>query len=182
MSPSISGLVTALSSAFLFVGLIAHKPNTPTSPGNIVIKGDASCQAATRDALNALKRAPRHYEMATKYIGVIECVPQGSGMFAADNPPRFAVGEATKNVGTLWYASGIAHEAGHSKLYHDYKINNKSSWVPAEIWSGEAAERICLEAQYDAMKQMGGSQAELDHIKNSINSRYFEVPYGDRWW
>lgn len=149
----------------------------------IQIKGDAACESSTLDALKLLSnKAPVHYATVIKYIGIIECAPQGSGMFAAEDPPRFLAGDSTRNADTAWYASGIAHEAGHSKLYHDYKDTHPGQLVPPDAWSGESAEKICLDAQYDALAKVGGAQYQLDYVKNVINTKYYEVPYGQRWW
>lgn len=150
---------------------------------SIQIKGDAACKSSTLDALKLLNdSAPMHYMTVTKYIGIIECLPQGSGMFASESPPRYAVGDVTRGGGTVWYASTIAHDAGHSKLYHDYKDTHSGELVPPDAWSGESAERTCLDAQYDALTKIGGTQAQLDDIKNVINTKYYEIPYKERWW
>lgn len=166
--------------------------NTPAAPAPqptaaptsaIQIKGDAGCKSSTMDALTLLSdSAPTHYTTVTKYIGVIECVQKGSGMFASETPPRFAVGDNERNAGTIWYAGTIAHDAGHSKLYNDYKTAHPGEPVPPDVWTGEAAERICLDAQYDALTKIGGTQVQLDDVRNAITTKYYEVPYSQRWW
>ncbi|HSX06092.1 MAG TPA: hypothetical protein VLF69_06530, partial [Candidatus Saccharimonadales bacterium] len=99
------------------------KPPKPQQPKTafttpIVIKGDASCQSDTLAALELLAdKAPKHYQTVTTYMAIIECVTQGSGMAAYENPPRYLVGDLTRRGGTIWYAGTIVHDAGHSKLY-----------------------------------------------------------------
>lgn len=155
----------------------------PAFTSSIEIRGDTACQSSTLTALQLLSlNASTHYTTATKYISVIECIAQGSGMYAYENPPRYVVGDATRNAGTAWYASTIAHDSGHSKLYHDYLSAHPGQTVPEDVWTGEAAERTCLEAQYDALAKIGGTQSQLDYVKNIIDSQYYNVPYDQRWW
>jgi hypothetical protein len=103
-------------------------------------------------------------------------------MYAYENPPRYVVGDATRNAGTVWFAGTIAHDAGHSKLYHDYLTANPGQPVPNDVWTGEKAEKTCLEAQQDALGKIGGTQAQLDYVSNIINSQYYNIPYDQRWW
>lgn len=149
----------------------------------ITIKGDAECVSQTEAALKLLQdKAPLHYANILKTVGVIECADAGSGMYAYENPPRYKVGTATRDAGTVWYAGTIAHDANHSKLYHDYLSSHPSESVPDDIWTGASAEAQCLDVQYDALSKMGAEQSVLDHVKNSKDSEYWNVPYADRWW
>lgn len=165
-----------------------QKSNRKTVPPtqfvtSIVIKGDSTCQSSTLSALKLLNdNAPTHYSIVKSYVGVIECVSKGSGMAAFETPPRYMVGDATRNAGTVWFAGTIAHDAGHSRLYHDYLSNNPGQSVPNDVWTGEAAERTCLEAQYDALSKIGATQSQLDYVRNIINSQYYNTPYDQRWW
>ncbi len=149
----------------------------------ITIKGDENCKTKTQDALNLLQsRALTHYTTVIKYVGIIECASQGSGMYAWESPPRYQVGRATYEAGAIWYAGTIAHDSCHSKQYHDYLLNNNASSVPADAWTGKEAERQCLDVQYDALTKIGADQGTLDYIKNIINSEYWNVNYENRWW
>jgi hypothetical protein len=159
----------------------ARPPATFTT--SITIRGDAACQATTLSALKLLHdQAPTHYATVTTYMGIIECLPQGSGMYAYENPPRYVVGDATRNAGTVWYAGTIAHDAGHSKLYHDYLSAHPGQAVPNDVWTGQSAEAACLDAQYDALSKIGATQSQLDYIKSVINTQYWNIPYAQRWW
>lgn len=155
----------------------------PVFTTQVKIVGDEACQTNTLDALKLLsEKAPIHYTTVQSHIGIIQCTAQGSGMFAYENPPLYKVGDATRNAGTIWYASTIAHDAGHSKLYRDYLSNHPGESVPGDVWTGESAERACLDAQYDALSKIGGSQSQLDYVENIINSQYYNIPYDQRWW
>lgn len=163
------------------------KPTLPAEPvftTPIQINGNADCKKTTLDALKLLsQKAPAHYSTIIKYMSIIECAAQGSGMFAYENPPRYLVGDATRNAGAVWYAGTIAHDAGHSKLYHDYLIAHFGQSVPSDVWTGKSAEITCLTAQYDALSKIGGTQAQLDYINSLISDpQYQNIPYDQRWW
>jgi len=157
--------------------------NTVPLSGPIQIVGDAACQTSTQAALRLLgDKAPTHYAIVKAYVGIIECTSQGSGMYAYENPPRYLVGDATINAGTIWYAGTIAHDAGHSKLYNDYKLLHPGKPVPDDVWTGETAEKTCLDAQFDALTKIGGTQYQLDYVKNGINTQYYKIAPSERWW
>lgn len=154
-------------------------PQTST----ITVKGDNACVLETEQALGLLReKAPVHYDIITKYIGVIECSDRGSGMYAWEEPPRYQVGKPTRDAGVIWYAGTIAHDSCHSKQYHDYLSNNPSGSVPDDVWTGREAERQCLDVQYDALTKIDADQAFLDYVRNSINSEYWNVGYDNVWW
>jgi len=143
-----------------------------SSQSTIQIEGDENCQSQTSEALNLLKeRAPNHYQVSTQYIGIVECVAQGSGMFVWEVPPRYKAGDATRDSSNIWYAGTFPHEACHSKQYQE-----------GREYLGENAEAECIQAQYNALEQLGASQEILDHVKNSLSTKYWEVDYEDRWW
>ncbi|MBS3163635.1 hypothetical protein J4427_03010 [Candidatus Woesearchaeota archaeon] len=149
----------------------------------IKIVGDSDCVLKTNQALTLLKKEARvHYNVVTKSVGVIKCVDKGFGIYVGINPPKYVVGKATINAGTIWYASTIVHDACHSKQYHDYRVDHPYATVPLKIYTGKNAEALCLNAQYDALVKIGANQIILDHIKNIINSEYWEIPKKDRWW
>ena len=147
------------------------------------IKGDSICRSQTESALDLLKRkAPNHYRIANQYIGEIECVEDGSGMKAWSEPPTFLAGKATREGGTSWYASTIVHDACHSKQYHDHLAENPNSRVPTNMHSGSDAEAECLTAQLDALTYIGASHHMVQHVRNVIETEYWEIPPKERYW
>ena len=92
---------------------------TGNTYGPIQIIGDETCYTQTSDALSLLQSAATYYNFVTQYIGAIECVEQGSGMFLWYEPPTFKAGRDTREGGTMWYAGTIAHDSCHSKQYQD---------------------------------------------------------------
>lgn len=152
-------------------------------PFEINIIGDSDCITKTNQALELLKnKAPVHYDVIIKYVAIIECSESGSGMYAWEDPPRYKVGKETIDAGTIWYSGTIAHDACHSKQYHDYLLNNPSKSVPSSVYTGKNAEAQCLDVQYDALSKIGATQGTLDYITHIIDSEYWNVKYSDRWW
>ncbi len=149
----------------------------------IEIKGDVNCVLKTKTALKKLRdKSEEHYNLAAKYIGVIECAQSGSGMYVWENPPRLKAGLATFNATSEWFAGAIVHDACHSRQYHSYKEKNLAGYVPAEVYAGAEAEKECLEIQYAALERIGASQKNLDYVKNILASNYWEIGYNERWW
>jgi len=152
-------------------------------PYQIKIVGDNNCKSKTNQSLSILKsKAEVHYSVVINNVGIIECSESGSGIYVWEEPPRYKVGQATMDTGTIWYAGTIVHEACHSKQYHDYLFDNSTSYVPSNVYSGKSAEAQCLDAQYDSLVYLEASQGTLDYVKNIINSEYWDVDYSDRWW
>ena len=155
----------------------------PLGPFEIEIIGGDDCASKTNHVLDLLRnKAKIHYDTIIKYVGIIECTESQSGMHVWEDPPRYQVGKATVDAGTIWYAGTIAHDACHSKQYHDYLLNNPSSSVPSDVYTGRNAEAQCLDVQYDALNKIGATQETLDYITKIINSEYWDVDYDERWW
>lgn len=176
-------------------GLTANKPtesqlcilqiieSEPLGPFEIEIIGEGDCISKTNQALHLLRnQAKIHYDTIVTYVGIIECTESQSGMHVRENPPRYQVGKATVDAGTIWYAGTIAHDACHSKQYHDYLFENPSINVPSEVYTGRSAEAQCLDVQYDVLSKIGATQETLDYITTIKNSEYWDVDYNDRWW
>ena len=108
--------------------------------------------------------------MVTNYVGKIV---QGShsGMWAYKDPPTYEMNDRTTFYSVTWCAGSIAHDAYHSKLYHDYKRNH-SGPVPDKIWTGVDAEKKCLKHQLKVLKRIGAPKHEIDHCKKQIGNHH----------
>jgi len=63
------------------------------SHDKIEIEGPEGFLEATVDALNLLRQKdPENYQMIQDYLGRIESVKKGSGIYMWERPPRFIVG------------------------------------------------------------------------------------------
>lgn len=155
----------------------------PVTDKTISIQGDEECLTKTRSALELLEeKALVHSDIVKEYIGIIECVDSGSGMFAWENPPRYKVGKATIAAGNIWYAGTIVHDSCHSKQYNDYIEEKNTESVPSDIWIGKSAEAQCLDVQYDALTKLDADQETLDYLENTITTEYWNIDYSNRWW
>jgi len=158
-------------------------PEFEYAPIEIDIVGNAECVEDTESALHLLQAtSPSSYQEVSENISIIECVTEGSGMYAYEQEPRFVVGDATREAGALWYASAIVHDATHSKLYNEYRESHPGERVPDTIWTGEDAEMTCLEAQASALDDMGAPKNTIEAVLGAIETKYWEVPIDERDW
>lgn len=172
-TPTLTKSATSTPELTVSPTLTPETTATPVTSGEAIpIQGDETCHEQTNAALSLLSsQASTHYQITLEYVRLVECVEQGSGIFVWEDPPRYAAGRATREAGTLWYASTFPHEACHSKQYSD-----------GRTYLGELAETECLNAQYAALQDMDASQDLLDYVRNQASTKYWEVPYEDRWW
>ncbi len=112
---------------------------------NITIKGNNQFIKKTQDSLNFLeKNHPITYRIVEENIGVIkETSSRKSYMKVHTKPP---VCELSSRISsTKERASTIAHEACHSKLYHDYlREHPDKDNVPYYVYGGTWGEMKCL--------------------------------------
>ncbi len=155
----------------------------PSQYAGINFEGDVdvNCSLQTVHALDLLDtKAHEDFLKITRYIGIIECRDDWSGMYGWENPPRFRVGKATRDSGVIWYAGAIAHDSCHSRQYNDYAKVHPGETVPLEIFSGESAEIECINYQYGVLEKIGATKKMLDYVANSSSTRYWETK--DVWW
>ncbi len=149
----------------------------------IKIIGDLNCETKSIEAIELLRtKALKFYESTIKYIGKLECLPQGSGVYSQEYPARIVLGETTLNAGSLWFATYLIHESCHVRLYKDYFENHPNESVPETVYSGKEAEVTCLDYQKEGAKELGADQSTIDYIEEQKNTNYWEVPYEKRYW
>ncbi len=163
---------------------VEKKPEVVKKPNiSMIIIGNEKCRQDTEAALELIRdKAPKHFEVVSEYIKIIECVPKGSGMRAWEVMPRFMVGDVVREAGTLEFAGDVVHDANHSRLYHQYLDKNPGMTVPLDVWTGKGAEATCLAAQADALGDMGAPKSTIDRIDNEIKKDYWKIPYVERYW
>jgi hypothetical protein len=152
---------------------------TSTIIAGIEVRGRAAFIRRTEEALALLRNLPQFPEIQ-RCVSVIK---QGrrSGMWAQKKRPTFVVGRRTWSHSPLWYAGAIAHDAYHSKLYHDAR--RESAKPPADSWTGPEAERRCLGYQIEALKALGADDATVAYLeKLRKNPTYQGHHKGWRSW
>ena len=140
----------------------------------VAVWGDESCLLETVEALDLLReKAPEHYAVVDQYVGVIHCSDEGDGMFVGDSPPRYRVGSATRETGTIWYASTIAHDAFHSKQFNDHRAAAPFSRVPDAVYLGRNAEAEAIAFQTETLVLMEAPERMLEWVAVVLDTEYW---------
>ncbi|PYN90604.1 MAG: hypothetical protein DMD87_01410 [Candidatus Rokuibacteriota bacterium] len=92
------------------------------------------------------------------------------------------LGQWVTSVSTAYLASGLAHEAHHCRLYWSYREREPRREVPREVFTGEEAERQCLEYQIAVLKQLGETEEVTERVRESIKTGYWNVAWHERTW
>ena len=174
--------VALLVAAVLSLLAIVFTRSKGTRLDGLEIQGTATFEQQVVAALTLLKtKSPRAYHVVTTHIGLIKQAKH-TGMAVYATPPTFALNGRTAFYSVTWCAAGIAHDAFHAKLYHDYLQQHPGhALVPDDVWTGEAAERRCLRHQTRVLKDIGAS-FEVIRWSREITHRYWEVEYHKRDW
>lgn len=141
----------------------------------IAIQGNKEFVDHTQKALKLLKSTST-YAVIAPYLGIIK---EGaiSGMRAYDEIPTYEVGQETWKHSDVWYASTIAHDGYHSLLFHEAKKRGETSsdtdpWH-TDVWTGNAAEKQCLEIQRKTLEELVAEKNLIDYVKNlETNPQY----------
>ena len=130
----------------------------------IEVRGRSEFLLRTGESLALLGRAAR--------IGFIQAniavIRQGrrSGMKAWAEKPTFVVGNRTWQHSVLWYAGAIAHDAYHSKLYHETKNSLGGKEPHADAWTGADAEKKCLAFQREVMVELNADPKTIAYLED----------------
>ena len=93
------------------------EPDWSKSPPKVT--GTAKVRGQIETALILLKeKAPEAHALIQKNVAII-AEGKRSGMWAYKNPPTYEISNASALYSISWCAGTIAHDAYHSKLYHD---------------------------------------------------------------
>ena len=80
--------------------------------------------------------------------------------------PTFVVGNRTWQHSVLWYAGAIAHDAYHSKLYHETKNSLGGREPDANAWTGTEAEKKCLAFQRKVMVELNADPKTIAYLED----------------
>jgi hypothetical protein len=170
--PSLAALAGFFRDNFFF---------TSKTISGIEVRGGAEFIRSTREALELLQTHSCFAEVQRS----IAIIKQGrrSGMHAAAKMPTFVVGRRTWSHSALWYAGAIAHDAYHSKLYHERKTAARAE-PPADCWTGREAEQKCLAFQVNVMSALGADARTVAYLEElRKNPTYQGHNKGLRgWW
>jgi hypothetical protein len=155
----------------------------------IEIRGGPEFLLRTEEALALLHAAPQFAVIR----GHLKIIRQGtrSGMKAWAKRPTFVVGKATWRHSPLWYASAIAHDAYHAKLYCDAKGDDDHTEPDADAWTGAEAEKKCLAFQQQVLLALNADETMMRYIENCAQNPMYQghnqgwrswLDYLRRWW
>jgi hypothetical protein len=153
--------------------------------GNITIYGNEDFINLTIKALELLREIiPDTYQLVGKHIGdIVSGTP--SGVFTSMRwlgPTFVTISPSCSNGSTREYAGVLAHEAYHCELYSNAERGGLGSHVERSVYSGENAERLCLQYQCDVLRKLGMSEVEVQAYQGLIRTKWWEVPYEKRDW
>jgi hypothetical protein len=91
------------------------------------------------------------------------------------------VGLTVWNSPSIWYASGIAHEGFHIKLYRGAKQRNEGREPDANIYGGVEGEKKCLEYQLRVLEELKAEDFYLKYVRELMKSPDYQGdPYSSR--
>jgi hypothetical protein len=151
----------------LFISLIAYRRNARSVHRGIQVHGSKEFQARTRAALELVSRT-RFADLVPRYVSIVRQAAR-SGMRAYEPKPTYEVGEATWKSNSIWYASTIVHDAVHSRLYHEAAVKDGDQ-VPLLAWTGQKAERICLQSQLEALQDLDAEDSTITYVRGLIEN------------
>lgn len=175
------GLLIAGSIVGFF--LIVATPNPARRFDNLEVRGTKHFQSQVVSALVLLStKSPEAYVVLTNNVGLI-AQARHSGMAAYLNPPTIELTDRSVSYSITDCAGNLAHESFHSKLYHDFLREHRNEpVVPDEVWTGEDAEKRCVEHQQRVLRAVGAPAAEIQWYTWNPTNRYWEIPYEKRDW
>jgi hypothetical protein len=110
---------------------------------------------------------PETYQLVQKHIGdILSGTP--SGVFADMlwlGPTFVIIGPSGSNRSTPEYAGVLAHEAYHCELYSNAERGGLGSHVERSAYSGENAEKLCLQYQCYVLRKLGMSEEKSKTMK-----------------
>src|SRR5262245_28453560 len=130
------GVAFLVAACLALLGIVFTRSKGTRLDG-LEIQGTATFEKQVVAALTLLKtQAPRAYHMVTTHIGLIKQA-QHTGMAAYAMPPTLELNGRTAFYSVTWCAAGIAHDAFHAKLYHEYLQQHPGhALVPDDVWTG----------------------------------------------
>ena len=168
----------ASGAGFLLRSLFQHSSKVE----GIEIRGPQDFCDRVAAALRVLSAgAPAAFDLCQRHFNLV-IRSRHSGVDATTRPAIVMLGQWVTSVSTAYLASGLAHEAHHCSLYWSHREREPTREVPREVFSGEEAERQCLEYQIAVLKQLGETEEVTRRVCESIETGYWNVPWHERTW
>jgi len=150
--------------------------------GGIEIRGRQAFCDQVAAALRLLRtEVPEAFALCQRHFDLV-IMSRHSGVDVGMRPAIVMLGEPASTVSMAYLASDLAHEAMHCSLYRSYSDRDPDRDVPAAIYSGEDAERQCLEYQISVLKQLGETDADASRLRDLMKTKWWNVPWHERTW
>jgi hypothetical protein len=149
---------------------------------HIQIRGSRAFINLTRVALECLRSTQCGAEI-WQLLTIIRKARR-SGVQAHQAVPVISVGITVWTSPMIWYASGIAHEAFHIKLYREAKARAGGHEPEITAWAGVAGEKKCLEFQLRVLEELRAEAHFLEYVKDLMKSPDYQGdPLSDKdYW
>ncbi|ACX51899.1 copper amine oxidase domain protein [Ammonifex degensii KC4] len=143
----------------------------PTANTQPKVVGSQHYREVIQGALDLLARYdPEDYHLVGEHLTEIkESDRSGVNIYTGVFENKLDSGSGKELM--MKEAGEIVHDATHVWLY-------KNGYQ----WWGEEAERYCCEAQKRALRRIGAPQWMIDGIDAAFQTRYWEIPYEQRYW
>lgn len=175
MTPAARRVLRWIAFAIACAGVLmfAYERSTHASFGGIDIKGSAAFRARTIAALQLLRsKSPSDFE---EIRAVVTQVREDARSGTDVQTGRVTIAAASSlNVSLAWYASVLAHEARHARLYQIERKHREGDAV-------FAAEVDCIKRQLDALRKVGGTERELAWLTSKLDGRYPDVDHDGKY-
>ena len=150
--------------------------------GGIKIYGRQVFREQVAAALRLLHAgAPAAFSLCEQYFDLV-IMSRHSGVHVATRPGIVMLGEWAIEASARYLASGLAHEAFHCSLYWSYRDRHPGRDAPTDVFSGERAERECLEYQISVLRQLGETEESAAHLRDLMKTEWWNVPWHERTW
>jgi hypothetical protein len=147
----------------------------------IEIRGDERFVRQVEHALALVRdKSPDSLEMIRQFVKRIQH-ERRTGMRAYDDPPTFDLADATAYYSVTWCAGAIAHDAYHSKLYHEYRVQHGEP-VPDSAWTGQVREMECNRYQLGVLSDISAPEYEIEHMRHQDGSHFDQDGDGEATW
>ena len=162
-------LVLVAAGAFTF----ALERSTHASFGGIDIKGSVAFRARTIEALRLMQSdAPREFD---EVCAVVTQIRQDARSGTDVETGRVTIANASSlDVSLAWFASVLAHEAHHARLFRIERKHRQGN----EVFT---AEIDCINVQLEVLKRLGGNEREIDWLASKRDGHHPDMDHDGKY-
>ena len=139
---------------------------------HIQLQGSRGFIVLTQIALACLRTA----DCSAEVWGLLAVLRKAkrSGVYAWEAVPVIDVGLRCWTSSTICYASGIAHEGFHIKLYREAKQRNGGREPDINTYGGVEGEKKCLEYELRVLEELKAEDFYLKYVRELMKSPTYQ--------